>query len=113
MEKRGKELEESGTSSLVVTKLNCHLCVNLRQYISQSCAQVECFYHPASTREQNQSCSSMFFISSPRPPNKRVIIQAMKTPFSLCKTPENFKDGNLVLGRSSAVEVLLLKAMLC
>lgn len=55
----------------------------------------------------------MFFISSPRPPNKRVIIQAMKTPFSLCKTPENFKDGNLVLGRSSAVEVLLLKAMLC
>lgn len=55
----------------------------------------------------------MFFIFSPRPPKKRVITQAMKTPFNLCKTPENFKDGNLVLGWSTAVEVLLLKAMLC
>lgn len=35
----------------------------------------------------------------------------MKTPFNLCETSENIKDDNL--GPSSAVDVLLLKAVLC
>lgn len=69
MEKRGKEQEESGTNSLVVTKLNCPLCVNMGQYISRamprltSCCAVCCVPHyPASTQEQNRSSSGTFFV---------------------------------------------------
>lgn len=46
-------------------------------------------------------------------PRKRVIAEGLKAPFNLCKASENVKDGNLVLVPSSAVEVVLLKAMLC
>lgn len=58
--------EEGKVSSLLTTKLNCHLCLNLWQYISQRHAQVECCscwvpHQPASAQEQNQTSSSMFF----------------------------------------------------
>lgn len=57
MEMRGKEWEELGSNSLVVTKLNCPLCVNMGQYLYRamprltSCSSV--FHTTQSTQEQN------------------------------------------------------------
>lgn len=90
----------------------------------QSRAQANFFlfcvlHHPALTQEQNQSSSVTFLgfiFVTPFPVHPRKshhTVCQCKTPFNLCKTSENVKDDNLVLGPSSAVDVLLLKAVLC
>lgn len=76
------------------------------------CSPPPCMYSGA--KSEFLKCVLWFYFCSPPPhlPRKWVVTQVMKTPFNLCETPENLKDGNLVLGPSGAVEVLLLKAVL-